>query len=346
MGLTMKNASPKKGLATGRLSKSRSGPKAATKPKSQRAEQKTTPARILKDSELRYRRLFETAQDGILILDAQTGAVDDVNPYLIDMLGYLRAEFVKKKLWEVGAFKDIKASKDAFRVLQKKKYIRYKDLPLRAKNGKLIQVEFVSNVYRVDSKKVIQCNIRDITERKQAQDAILRSREILRERSVRDHLTGLFNRRYMEETLERELHRASRKQLSIGIMMLDVDDFKRFNDTYSHAAGDAILHELGKLFLRHVRREDIPCRYGGDEFVIVMPDAAMKITRERAELLCDLTRHLIIRFEKKTLEAVSISIGVAVYPDDGSTGGAVLRAADTALYRAKREGHSRVLMAK
>ena len=346
MGLVMKDASPKEVLATGRSGKSRPGPKAATKPKSQRAEQKTTPARILKDSELRYRRLFETAQDGILILDAQTGAVDDVNPYLIDMLGYLRAEFVKKKLWEVGAFKDIKASKDAFRVLQKKKYIRYKDLPLRAKNGKLIQVEFVSNVYRVASKKVIQCNIRDITERKQAQDAILRSREILRERSVRDHLTGLFNRRYMEETLERELLRAARKQLPVGVMMLDVDDFKHFNDTCGHAAGDAILHELGKLFLRHVRGDDIPCRYGGDEFIIVMPDASMEITRERAESLCNLARRLMIRFEMKTLEAVTISVGVAVFPKNGSTAEAVLRAADTALYRAKREGHSRVLMAK
>src|SRR5271157_164625 len=126
----------------------------------------------LNESEIRYRRLFETAQDGILILDAQTGAITDVNPFLIDMLGYSRDEFMDKKLWEVGAFKDIKASREAFEVLQKDKYIRYQDLPLKAKDGHLIQVEFVSNVYLVDSKKVIQCNIRDITERKQAEDEI------------------------------------------------------------------------------------------------------------------------------------------------------------------------------
>ena len=118
----------------------------------------------LKDSELRYRRLFEAAQDGILILDAETGMIEDVNPYLIKMLGYSREEFVKKKLWEVGAFKDIEASKDAFEVLQDKEYIRYEDLPLKAKDGRLIQVEFVSNVYMVGGEKVIQCNIRDITE--------------------------------------------------------------------------------------------------------------------------------------------------------------------------------------
>jgi PAS domain S-box-containing protein len=116
------------------------------------------------NSELRYRRLFEAAQDGILILDARSGMIEDVNPYLIKMLGYSREEFVKKTLWEVGAFKDIEASKDAFEVLQDREYIRYEDLPLKTKDGRLIQVEFVSNVYLVGEKKVIQCDIRDITE--------------------------------------------------------------------------------------------------------------------------------------------------------------------------------------
>ena len=120
----------------------------------------------LQDSELRYRRLFEAAQDGILILDAKTGAIEDVNPYLINMLGYSREEFVEKKLWEVGAFTDLEASQAAFQVLQKNEYIRHEDLPLKAKDGKLIPVEFVSNVYLVGHEKVIQCNIRDITEHK------------------------------------------------------------------------------------------------------------------------------------------------------------------------------------
>ncbi len=126
----------------------------------------------LEVSELRYRRLFETAQDGILILDARTGAITDVNPFLIDMLGYSRDEFMDKKLWEVGAFKDIQASKDTFAALQNEKYIRYEDLPLKAKDSHLVQVEFVSNVYPMDGEKVIQCNIRDITERKKAEDEI------------------------------------------------------------------------------------------------------------------------------------------------------------------------------
>ncbi len=134
----------------------------------------------LKDSELRYRRLFETAQDGILILDAETGMIEDVNPYLMKMLGYSREEFVEKKLWEVGAFKDIEASKDAFEALQESEYIRYEDLPLKTKDGRLIQVEFVSNVYSVDNKKVIQCNIRDITEHRRIIAALQRNEEEIR----------------------------------------------------------------------------------------------------------------------------------------------------------------------
>ncbi len=123
----------------------------------------------LNELELRYRRLFETAQDGILILDARTGAITDVNPFLIDVLGYSRDEFIGKKLWEVGAFKNIQTSSEAFEALQKDKSIRHDDLPLKAKDGHLVSVDFVSNVYSENSYKVIQCTIRDITERQRAE---------------------------------------------------------------------------------------------------------------------------------------------------------------------------------
>jgi len=302
--------------------------------------------RQIRTSELRYRRLFEAAQDGILILDAATGAITDVNPFLIKMLGYSREEFVEKKLWEVGAFKDVEASQQAFEALQKNEYIRYEDLPLRAKNGKLVDVEFVSNVYLVGGEKVIQCNIRDISQRKQAQDALLKSQALLREQSVRDHLTGLFNRRYMEETLERELSRATRKQLSLGIIMLDVDNLKLLNDTWGHAAGDEILRELGSLLLRQIRAEDIACRYGGDEFILVLPDASCEVTRERAELICEYAKQFHLQFEGQNLAAVTLSLGVAVFPEHGVTSTGILRAVDAALYRAKHEGRGRVVVAE
>jgi PAS domain S-box-containing protein len=123
----------------------------------------------LKASEMRYRRLFETAQDGILILNADTGQIDDVNPFLTDLLGYTREQLLGNKLWEIGPFKDVKASKAEFRELQREAYVRYDDLPLETSAGKSINVEFVSNVYQVNGSKVIQCNIRNITERKQAE---------------------------------------------------------------------------------------------------------------------------------------------------------------------------------
>ena len=128
--------------------------------------------RALEDSETRYRRLFETAKDGILILDFKTGQIADVNPFLIEMLGYTHGEFVGKKLWEIGPFKDISASRSAFSELQTKGVIRYEDLPLETKDGRRINVEFVSNVYPVDGTQVVQCNIRDITERVRAEAAL------------------------------------------------------------------------------------------------------------------------------------------------------------------------------
>ena len=121
-------------------------------------------------SESRYRRLFETAQDGILLLNDDTAQIEDVNPYLIEMLGYTYEEFLGKKLWEVGSFADIAHSKELFAELQSKGYVRYDDLPLKTKAGARFQVEFVSNTYDCEGIKVIQCNIRNITERKRVEE--------------------------------------------------------------------------------------------------------------------------------------------------------------------------------
>lgn len=129
----------------------------------------------LQISEERYRRLFETARDGILILNSETGEIEDVNPFLEQLLGYSKKEFLGKKLWGVGAFKNTKASKETFKTVQEKGYVRYEDLPLETKDGRLIDVEFVSNAYIVGDERVMQCNIRDISERKQleATDKVL-----------------------------------------------------------------------------------------------------------------------------------------------------------------------------
>jgi PAS domain S-box-containing protein len=138
---------------------------------SMQPEQFASSGQALRDSEARYRRLFETAQDGILILDAQKGSITDVNPYLMNLLDYSRQEFLGKALWDIGLFKDIEASKEAFKELQAKQYVRYEDLPLKTRAGQSINVEFVSNVYGENGDQVIQCNIRDITKRKHAEQS-------------------------------------------------------------------------------------------------------------------------------------------------------------------------------
>jgi PAS domain S-box-containing protein len=138
----------------------------------------------LQVSETRYRRLFETAQDGILILDADTGQITDVNPFLVKMLGYSHAELLGRQLWEIGPFKDIAAARAAFSELQSSGYIRYEDLPLEASDGRHLHVEFVSNVYGVDQRQVIQCNIRDITARQRAEAALSQSLAELQARNA------------------------------------------------------------------------------------------------------------------------------------------------------------------
>jgi len=128
-------------------------------------------------SEIRYRRLFESAKDGILILDAETGMIIDVNPYLINLLGFSEGQFIEKSIWDIGFFKDIVANQEKFLELQQMKYVRYDDLPLETASGRKINVEFVSNVYSAAHKKVIQCNIRDITERKKAEKELIKARD-------------------------------------------------------------------------------------------------------------------------------------------------------------------------
>jgi len=171
-------------------------------------------------------------------------------------------------------------------------------------------------------------------------------REALREQSIHDPLTGLFNRRYMEETLEREVSRVTRQTHPLGIIMLDIDHFKSFNDTYGHAMGDAVLQGLGRFLQDHIRKEDIACRYGGEEFLLIMPDIALDIALERAERLCQNAHEIRVKDRDQIHSGITLSLGVAAYPQHGQTIESVLRATDAALYRAKQAGRNRVMVAE
>jgi diguanylate cyclase (GGDEF)-like protein/PAS domain S-box-containing protein len=176
--------------------------------------------------------------------------------------------------------------------------------------------------------------------------ANLKLRETLRSQSIRDPLTGLFNRRYMEESLDRELRRADRRNQSLGVIMFDLDHFSRFNNTFGHQAGDLLLQAFGELVRSKVRAEDIACRYGGEEFTLIIPEAGLDVTLERAEQILELVRNLHVAHRGQSLGAVTMSAGVAAYPLHARTGESLIRAADTALYIAKGAGRDRAIVAE
>ncbi|MDA8169711.1 MAG: diguanylate cyclase [Nitrospiraceae bacterium] len=172
--------------------------------------------------------------------------------------------------------------------------------------------------------------------------ANFRLRESLYLQSIHDPLTGLCNRRYMSELLEKELHRMARKEKTLGLIMLDIDYFKRINDTLGHDAGDMILREFGSFLQKNIREEDFACRFGGEEFVIILPEASFESARDRAEQLRQSAKRLDFQYKGQSVGTVTISLGVAVFPKNGLNPDALLRAADSALYRAKAEGRDRV----
>ena len=174
----------------------------------------------------------------------------------------------------------------------------------------------------------------------------LNLRAALREQSIRDALTGLYNRRYMEEVLKQHLSRVTRALHPLAIIMIDIDHFKGFNDVYGHRAGDRLLQELGRFLQSHVRREDIACRYGGEEFILIMPDATLEQAQFRADYLRQEAKQLQIHDMDRSYAGITLSLGVAAYPQHGRNMETVLRVADTALYRAKQEGRDRIIVAE
>ena len=175
--------------------------------------------------------------------------------------------------------------------------------------------------------------------------ANLTLRETLENQSIRDPLTGLFNRRYLKEFLTKEIHRAMRNKYSVGIIMLDIDHFKYFNDTLGHEAGDFVLQEIGSLLKNMIRVSDVACRYGGEEMTLVLPESSLEDTARKAEAVREALAQLKLNYNGKRIEGLTASFGVAGFPDRGTTGNDVIIAADAALYQAKAAGRNQVIVA-
>jgi diguanylate cyclase (GGDEF)-like protein/PAS domain S-box-containing protein len=175
--------------------------------------------------------------------------------------------------------------------------------------------------------------------------ASLQFRETLREQSIRDPLTHLFNRRFLEESFERELQLASRRKQSIAVLFLDLDHFKRFNDTFGHDAGDMVLQSLADLFRNFFRATDLCCRYGGEEFAIILPESSSHDAAIRADALCSEVRSLRLQYKKQSLGPLTLSVGVAAFPEHGSNSSDLLKIADQCLYESKARGRDTVTVA-
>jgi diguanylate cyclase (GGDEF)-like protein len=167
----------------------------------------------------------------------------------------------------------------------------------------------------------------------------------LREQVICDPLTGLFNQRYLKEALEIETSRALRSKMPMGIIMLDLDHFKHVNDNYGHEAGNAVLQALGKFLQSHIREDDLICRYGGDEFLVILPGTTLESALQRAEQMREGVQSVRVNYRGKLLDPITLSLGIAVFPDHGTTGARVIQAADAAMYRAKRAGRNQVQVA-
>jgi diguanylate cyclase (GGDEF)-like protein len=168
--------------------------------------------------------------------------------------------------------------------------------------------------------------------------------ERLTDQSIRDPLTGLFNRRYIEETMQREILRASLDQSKIGIIMADIDDFKHFNDTYGHEAGDELLIKIADFLKSEIRGSDIAGRFGGEEFLMILPGSSSEGTYKRAEQIRESVKKLRIYFHNELLPTVKLSMGIATYPNNGKSYSELVQVTDTALYKAKKQGKDRVIV--
>lgn len=293
--------------------------------------------KAMRASEMRYRRLFETARDGILLLNAATAQIEDVNPFLIELLGYTHEEFMGKKLWEVGAFSDEAENEQKFSELQQKGYVRYDDLPLRAKDGRKISVEFVSNTYDCAGITVIQCNIRDITARLKAEARI-------NELAFFDPLTHLPNRTLLMDRLKQAMVVGVRNATFGAILFLDLDYFKVLNDTQGHDVGDMLLLQVAQRLTSCVRERDTVARIGGDEFVVILESlhTSAQDAATQTKDICEVILSALNRpYDLNGLEHRStVSIGATLFCEPNVSMDDLLKQADLAMYKSKAMGRN------
>lgn len=284
----------------------------------------------LRTSELRYRRLFETASDGIVLIDRDSGRIIGANPALVAMVNQESASLVGRVFWDCAPFNTNPACRAAIDELRCNEFVHVEDWVLDNGRGISLNIEATGSLHQVENRTVVQCNLRDITDRKEAEARI-------RYMALHDALTGLPNRTLFEDRIDNAVAHARREDTRVGVLMLDLDRFKHINDSLGHHIGDQLLEQFAMRLRTCLRESDTAARLGGDEFAVCLPDLT---SVQAAELLAQRILAVIevpFQIEQHELN-VGSSIGIACYPQDGTDHDTLLRAADTAMYDAKANG--------
>ena len=294
-------------------------------------------------------QIIESMSDGVLVLDAQNRIVD-INPAMerfldckpATLLGKPAAEALDGWMKQNESLASEREMRTELRIQDSpSRYLDLRVTPLHDTYGRMTGRLMVFR--DVTDRKRVEKQLRYANERLQSQlieIGMLQSK--LRSQAIRDPLTDLFNRRYLDETLDRELARASREDYPVCVIMMDIDHFKKMNDTYGHEAGDVVLKMLAKTLSARNRKGDFTCRFGGEEFVVVMPNIELETAYRRAEDLRRTLNSMLVEYGQHKL-AITISMGIASYPSNGMDRESVLRAADHAMYAAKKAGRDHIL---
>lgn len=309
----------------------------------------------LRSSEEKFRTLLETAPFPIVITRIADGQVLYINHLATSWFGVPQDAASGRSARDYYVLPE---QRDAMiEQLRRQRQVRDMEVLLRRESGEQRWVLLSVQPIQFDGDPATFTAFNDISERKYSEVAlreandrmreqlqeIERLRVALEEQAIRDSLTGMFNRRYLDEMLEREIARARREGISLSLVMLDVDHFKALNDTYGHRAGDEALKAIADALRHDIRSEDVPCRYGGEEFLILLPHMPLAAAGERAEQWRQAIERIRVRFGEFELR-LSASFGVAAYPNHGKTADELIHLADQALYAAKHQGRNRVVV--
>jgi diguanylate cyclase (GGDEF)-like protein/PAS domain S-box-containing protein len=298
--------------------------------------------RVLRESEAKFRGLVSQSMVGIGMIE--DGKFTYSNAKFDEIFGYTADEVRSLGPLDVAVPEDrpIVAENVRKKLSGEVDSVDYVFRGLR-KNGEVVDIESHGSGMDIGGKKFLISLILDISKRARAEREVLALQERLREESTHDALTGLYNRRYLEEALSRELILAQREGHPVSVIMGDLDHFKAVNDHYGHLAGDEVLRAFGVLMKGHARASDIYCRYGGEEFLLVLPRMPQHAAVERAEQMRVLMGATPVSHDSHLIK-VTASFGVAEFPRDGQTGDTLIAAADCALYEAKEAGRDRVAL--